>query len=377
MDNKRIIIDYLSLTFPLDLSGDENERIKAITLVDIFKDFFKLDECQIEECNYSVNNYRYQYIFSNYIYLRIAGPQNDFGDKTCQLELRGEGCREFERLLPNVTWYDFIMFLLNFSPTFKRIDVTIDDLSGEEMKLDYLFNKIKNGYYTSVFKSEPKYYGMLDQGLTINLGSRKSMIELCIYDKLFQQKSLGKQVDSNYWTRYEMRFRQDKANSVILSLLDNYKKEDMPVYGMDLKMFATKALYRILDIKVDNNSDRGHQSENETDPKWNAFLETTEKGILPKADARISTSETRYNYIMPKAKMIFLEWLIDVDFNLDVFMERFFNQLLDLLKNTSRSQLTRLNQILLEKKKETITQSKFDEMLIKLATLIDERSLPF
>ena len=377
MDNKRIIIDYLSLTFPLDLSGDENERIKAITLVDIFKDFFKLDECQIEECNYSVNNYRYQYIFSNYIYLRIAGPQNDFGDKTCQLELRGEGCREFERLLPNVTWYDFIMFLLIFSPTFKRIDVTIDDMSGSEMSLDYLFNKIKNGYYTSVFKSEPKYYGMLDQGLTINLGSRKSMIELCIYDKLFQQKSLGKPVDSNYWTRYEMRFRQDKANSVILSLLDNYKKEDMPVYGMDLKSFATKALYRILDIKVDNNSDRGHQSENETDPKWNDFLETTEKGILPKADARISTSETRYNYIMPKAKMIFLEWLIDVDFNLDVFMERFFNQLLDLLKNTSRSQLIRLNQILLEKNKETITQSKFDEILIKLATLIDERSLPF
>ncbi len=218
---------------------------------------------------------------------------------------------------------------------------------------------------------------MLDQGLTINLGSRKSMIELCIYDKLFQQKSLGKPVDSNYLTRYEMRFRQDKANSVILSLLDNYKKEDMPVYGMDLKMFATKALYRILDIKADNNSDRGHQSENETDPNWTSFLETTEKGMLPKADARISTSETRYNYIMPKAKMIFLEWLIDVDFNLDVFMERFFIQLLDLLKNTSRSQLTRLNQILLEKKKETITQSKFDEMLIKLATLIDERSLPF
>ncbi|MBQ6783478.1 MAG: replication initiation factor domain-containing protein [Acholeplasmatales bacterium] len=377
MNNKRIIIDYLSLTFPLDLSGDENERVKAITLVDIFKDFFKLDECQIEECKYSVNNYRYQYIFSNYIYLRIAGPQNDFGEKTCQLELRGEGCREFERLLPNITWYQFIMFLLNFSPTFKRIDVTIDDLSGEEMKLDYLFNKIKNGYYTSVFKSEPKYYGMLDQGLTINLGSRKSMIELCIYDKLFQQKSLGKPVDYNYWTRYEMRFRQDKANSVILSLLDNYKKEDDPVYGLDLKTFATKALYRILDIKVDNNSDRGHQSENDTDPNWTTFLETTEKGILPKADARISTSETRYNYIMPKAKMIFLEWLIDVDFNLDVFIERFFNQLLELLKNTSRSQLTRLNQILLEKKKDTITQSKFDGMLIKLATLIDERSLPF
>lgn len=269
------------------------------------------------------------------------------------------------------------MFLLNFSPTFKRIDVTIDDLSGEEMKLDYLFNKIKNRCYTSVFKSEPKYYGMLDQGLTINLGSRKSMIELCIYDKLFQQKSLGKYVDTDYWTRYEMRFRQDKANSVILDLLDNYKNEAAAVYGLDLKTFATKSLYGILDIKEDNNYNDEHQKKANTDSKWTSFLETTEKGILPKADARISTSETRYNYIMPKAKMIFLEWLIDVDFNLDVFIERFFNQLLELLKNTSRSQLTRLNQILLEKKKDTITQSKFDGMLIKLATLIDERSLPF
>ena len=377
MNNKRIIIDYLSLTFPLQLDGAENERIKAMTLVQIFKQYFKLDDCQIEESGYSVNNYRYQYIFSDYIYLRIAGPQNDFGEKTCQLELRGEGCREFERILPDTTWYEFIMFLLTFSPTFKRIDVTIDDLSGEEMKLEYLFNKVKKNEFTSVFKSEPKYYGMLDQGLTINMGSRKSMIELCIYDKLYQQKSLGKPVESDYWCRYEMRFRQDKANSVILELLNNYVNEEIPVYGLDLKLFATKTLYGILDIKEKNNYNSEHQKKAPTDSKWKNFLETSEKGILPKATPRISTSETRYNYIMPKAKMIFLEWMIDCDFNLEVFIERFLTEELKLLKNTSRSQLSRLNQILIAKNKPTVNKDSFNEMLLKLDRAIEERSLPF
>ena len=377
MDDKRVIIDYLSLTFPMNLDGDEDERTKVVGLAEIFRDYFKLDECQVEESGHSVNNYRYQYKFSDFIYLRLAGPQNDFGEKTCQLELRGEGCREFERIQPNTTWYDFIIFLLSFSPTFKRIDITIDDLSGKEINLAYLFNKVRNGYYTSVFKSEPKYYGIIDQGLTINMGSRKSMIELCIYDKLYQQKSLGKEVEFDYWCRYEMRFRQDKANSVILDLLRNYKNEEIETYGMDLKTFAAKVLYGILDIKEDNNYDKAHQKMAKTDSKWLTFLENSEKGILPKAAKRISTSETRYNYIMPKVKMILLEWLIDVNFDLDVFFERILTEELKLLKHTSRSQLNRLNQILIEKNKPTINKEGFNELLLKLDTLIEERSLPF
>ena len=377
MNNKRVIIDYLSLTFPLKLDGAEDERTKAFALSEIFREYFKLERCLVDDTGRPANNYRYQYKYSEYIYLRVAGPQNDFGEKTCQLELRGEGCREFERIMPDTSWHDFIMFLLTFTPTFKRIDITIDDLTGAEMKQQYLFNKIKNKEYTSVFKSEPKYYGMLDEGLTINLGSRNSMIELCIYDKLFQQKSLGKPVDSDYWCRYEMRFRQDKANSVILELLNNYVNPTVPIYGLDLQLFASKALYGILDIKEKNNSNRAHQNEIKTDQTWLSFLKTSEKGILPKAEPRISTSETRYNYIMPKAKMIFLEWMIDCDFNLDVFFERFLNEELKLLKNTSRSQLSRLNQILVAKNKPTVNKNEFNEMLLTLDQKIEERSLPF
>ena len=75
--------------------------------------------------------------------------------------------------------------------------------------------------------------------------------------------------------------------------------------------------------------------------------------------------------------MIFLEWMIDCDFNLDVFFERFLNEELKLLKNTSRSQLSRLNQILVAKNKPTVNKNEFNEMLLTLDQKIEERSLPF
>jgi len=376
-ENKKIIIDYLSGTFPFDLIGDENERVKVLDYVEAFREFLNIDSCLIEECSYALNNFRYQYIFSDFIILRLAGPVNEFGMRTCQIELKGEGCREFERLRPDYKWYDLFKFLLLLGTTFKRIDVTIDDFTGSEIKMEDVFNKIKNNNYTSVFRSEPKYHGMIDTGLTIDMGSRKSSIELCIYDKYQQQLSLNKPVDSNYWCRYEMRFRGDKANAVVRDLFKNYKDENIPIYGIDLKYYAIKSLYAILDLKVDNNYDKGHQSTLETDPRWLTFLEDTEKGVLPKAEARISTTESRFNYIMPKAKMILLEWLIESNFNSDIFLERILNEELDLLKETNKNQLNRLNQYFIEKNKPKINFEQFDELITNIDRMLDERSLPF
>lgn len=376
-ENKKIIIDYLSGTFPFDLVGDENERVKVMQYVEAFREFFNIDECQIEECSYALNNFRYQYIFSDFITLRLAGPVNEYGMRTCQVELKGEGCREFERLRPEYTWHNLFEFLLLFGTNFKRIDVTIDDFTGNEIKMIDVFNKIKKGYYTSIFKSEPKYHGMIDTGLTIDMGSRKSAIELCIYDKLIQQKNQNKNVDTEYWCRYEMRFRGDKASAVVHDLFTNYKNEEISIYGIDLKSFAIKSLYAILDLKIDNNANKDHQKKKDTDPKWLNFLENTEKGILPKAVTRPSYNESRYNYIMPKAKMIILQWLIECNFNRDKFIERILNEEIELLKTTTRSQLNRLNQYFIEKKKPKINFEQFDILVSKIDGMLDEGSLPF
>ena len=138
---KRIIIDYLSGTFSLDLVGDENERVKVFEYVEAWREFLHLDDCQIQECSYATNNFRYQYILSDYITLRLAGPENEFGMKTCQIEMKGEGCREFERLRPDLKWIDLFYFLMEFDTNFKRLDVTIDDLSGNQIKIEDVFKK--------------------------------------------------------------------------------------------------------------------------------------------------------------------------------------------------------------------------------------------
>lgn len=377
MEDKTIIIDYISATHPIDLVEDENERVKVFEYVEAWREFLKISDFQIEESSYALNRFRYQYIFSDYIILRLVGPQNEFGMRTCQIELKGEGCREFERLRPDLTWVDFFKFLISFNATFKRIDVTIDDKSGNQITIDEVFHKVKSEYYTSIFKSQPKYHGILDTGLTIDLGSRKSLIELCIYDKLKQQKALNKEVEETYWCRYEMRFRQEKANQVVFDLIRNYKNEDVPIYGMDIKSFAIKSLYAILDLKVDNNYDKGHQNMLETDPKWLSFLEATEKGILPKTETRKSNTESRYNYIMPKAKLIILQWLMETNFDSDMFLERVLNEELDLLKNTTRTQLYRFNQYLDEKNLKRINFEQFDELISNIDRMLDERSLPF
>ncbi|MBQ7641540.1 MAG: replication initiation factor domain-containing protein [Acholeplasmatales bacterium] len=377
MENKRIIIDYLSLTFP-QAYNNLSERNEAYYILDIFREYFKLDMCQIEECNYAVNNYRYQFILSKYIILRCSGPMNAFGYRTCQLELKGEGCREFERLKKGeATWRDFLEFLIGFNMNFKRIDVTVDDLSGKEIKMKYLFDKIESNCYTSIFKTEPKILGTLKRGLTIDFGSRNSMTELCIYDKLNQQKSLGKKLDEEYWTRYEMRFRQGKADSVVLDLLENYEDDTDDVYGLDLKAFATKALYAILDIKEKLRDDKAHLCREATDPKWLKFLETTEKGILPKAVARKSTSETSYNYIMPKAKMILLLWFVEAKCNKKLFEERLYHELFNLLSDTSRMQLKRFNEFMVERNLPTYTDESFKDLLKEISQIIEEGELPF
>ncbi len=375
--NKEVIFDYVSATLPERLIGNQREQDKAYELRNVFKNFFKLHDCQIKELDYATNNFKYEFVFSDFITLRCGGPYNDSGFRTCQLELKGEGCREFERLRPDLKWKDFFYFLIGLDARFKRIDTTIDDKSGKEIKMEDVFNKIKNGYYTSIFRSKPKYFGTLGDGLTINLGTRQSQVELCIYDKLHQQQSLNKKCEYEYWTRYEMRFRQAKADSVVLDLLDNYQDDEDKVYGINLKAFATKALYAMLDIKEKLRDDKAHLCREATDSKWLKFLETSEKGILPKAQARKSNSETSYNFIMPKAKIILLLWFVEAKCNKKLFEERLYHELFTLLSDTSRMQLKRFNQFMVERKLPTYTDESFNDLLKEISKIIEEGELPF
>ena len=377
-DEKHVIIDYLSVTFPLVISEDEDEQSRSQATYRVIRNFFKLENCECNSDDYAANHYKYQYKLSQHIILRCAGPISDSGYKTCQLELRGEGCREFERRRPDITWVDFFNFLYGLDPTFKRIDITIDDLSGMEISQEYLKNKILNGQYTSKFKSDPKFYEVLNQGQTIEFGSRKSPIQLCIYDKKREQENKGIQVDTEYWLRYEMRFRGAKADAVVLALCRDYQNSNEETYKLDLQSFATEELHAILQIKKDNKyKEKKNMDKADEDEKWLNFLDNAKKAELPKAIEKESTYETRRAYIMPKAIQILLLWYKMSNGDFELFFHDLLKEMYVLSGNMNNKQRKKFNQFLVENNLHEMTENEFDEMRMKLFEYAEEMELPF
>ena len=101
------------------------------------------------------------------------------------IELKGEGCREFENKNLDKSWMDFLEFFvirLNANPT--RIDLTIDDYDGSIISFEWLKGQLDLENFTTNFKSK-KYtiHGNSVDGYSIQMGNRSSIQELVIYEK--------------------------------------------------------------------------------------------------------------------------------------------------------------------------------------------------
>ena len=153
MEGKEIKIDYLSATFPLIVENEENELVVVMDTVKMIANYLNIDSLEVIREEYSTLRYKYQYSLGDSITLRLSGPECDSGYRTCHLELKGEGCRDFERRNQDKTWCDFVLYILRLNGKFKRIDIAIDDFTGNEITLKEIYNKIKKCNYTSIFNS--------------------------------------------------------------------------------------------------------------------------------------------------------------------------------------------------------------------------------
>jgi len=227
----------------------------------------------------------------------MAGPKSKAGWPTCSILLKGTGCREFERLNPDKTWYDFILFfitILNANPT--QIDLTVDDYDGEYFDFNWIKNKLDKGNFTSTFqKKYYKLHGCAEEGYSIEFGSHSSTQMLVIYEKLKEQKKKKKDVNANYWLRLEMRYMHEKALYTCLDLLD---KVDPNNIIDSFNKYVLSILYQMLDIKIDNNYSLTDQSKVETDPKWHDFLNNVDKIKINKPKSKESTFDIFKKYIL-------------------------------------------------------------------------------
>ena len=112
--------------------------------------------------------------------------------------------------------------LKDFNPHYTRIDVSFDDYTGDYWTLSRVARCIKNVEVVTKFRSsltisKDDLISLENIGHTIQFGSRSSDIQFTFYDKLKERRSNNVFVDSSvqFWNRFEIRFRNDKACAVI------------------------------------------------------------------------------------------------------------------------------------------------------------------
>lgn len=374
MENIEIKIDYFSATFPLDCDADDSIMFKVHEMVKLMAQYLKVQNFEIAKCKYAQNNFNYQYMLGEHIILRLDGPINDCYQRTCHLELKGEGCRDFEKRNPKKTWTNFMLFMVQLNARFKRIDIAIDDFEGKDVTLGWLYEKFSKRRYTSVFRSPVAPHGSLDTGLTLQFGSNESPIELVIYDKKAEQKKRKKECEHKYWVRYEMRFRNDLAERIVHQLIATLKGDD---YEKKFSKFTFEQLYRIIDIKEENNYSIQNQKKTKTDSKWKAFLDNVEKGILPKVEDEMPKTFNQYmKAAIPYVSMFLLLKYLEVDQVQELFEIEIYKFMKEQMK-FSKQRFQRLNIYLNQLNIQTIDDFMMAQLKEEFAGIISDRELPF
>lgn len=375
--NLQVKIDYLSVTYPLQCEATDSVRRKVEEMVELISNYLNIKNYEVFEEPYATNNFKYQFKLGEYIILRLDGPLNDSYQKTCHLELKGEGCRDFEKRNPDKTWLNLILTLICLNAKFKRIDIAIDDYKGQYVTQDWIQSKINQNSYTSIFRSEPITIGNKTQGQTIQFGSHSSNVMLVIYDKLQEQKRRNKETNQTYWVRYEMRFRNHVAKGIITKLINSYDDKEVSIYGTHLELYAYELLYTLLDIKEDNHYSFQNQYRANTDPLWSSFLSNVSKGKLPKPEPKLQeTFESYMEYAVPYISMFLFAKYVLAKRTPYLFEIELYKFMATQLKFSKQS-FHKLNLFLKQYNISPVDNKTLQEIKTELLKTLEEKELPF
>lgn len=366
--------DYFSVTFPLECHKDNVEDMIIDETVEMVGKFFNVEKKLCKREPKATNRYRVQYTIGESIILRLAGPEDASGFKTCHLELKGEGCREFERRCPEKNWISLFIFLNILNAKATRIDIAIDDFSNQ-LDLEWLDKKFRNRFYTSSILTKPKPIGTIDSGMSITLGTNISPIQVVIYDKKYEREDSGITVEEENWTRYEMRFRTDRAKTLYRELYKTLKvsKDE---YADTFKKTAFGLLYKIIDIKKDNHYSAADQKKVATDEKWLEFLENAKKITMPPSTKK----ELSYESFMKRHEKSTADYLLFHYLLVNRDIETFEIEMYKLLyRNTihDKGRFHRLNLYLDQVNLPALTDVEVDELRTEFFEIISDRELPF
>ena len=256
-----MLFDYVRIRFPT-------------TDIDyVIKNILRIKKEYMLCLDYAFYSYSYQYVFGD-----ITVMYSPDILKGCLLELKGKGCRQYESFLlaQHRSWFDFFNDILSQNGVIKRLDLAINDKAGL-LDIEYLADKCKKEECISVFRSFKNYKsGELVQrdeetgmGNTLYIGSLKSEVYFCIYEKDYEQyvKTGIKREESEVKNRFEIRLKNERAYLALLDLMEN---EDI---GSTIFSIINRYI-RFVDRQDDKN-----RNEWKTSKQWEEFLGANKRSL--------------------------------------------------------------------------------------------------
>lgn len=216
-----LLFDYVRIRFP------------TLDIRHIIKDVLKLNIKYMLHEDFGFYSYTEHYFLGDIFVFTSADEE-----KGVLLELKGKGCRQFESYLvaQERSWYDFLMDALLEGGVMKRLDLAINDRAGI-LDIPELPEKCNREECVSVFRSFKSYASgelikKLEQdkagmGHTLYIGSLKSEVYFCCYEKNYEQYAkLGIPVsEALIKNRFEIRLKNDRAYYAVRDLLTHYDAE--------------------------------------------------------------------------------------------------------------------------------------------------------
>ncbi|WP_025092737.1 MobT family relaxase [Bacillus safensis] len=262
------ILEQFNPEVPLEILFDY-VRIRFLTTnpVLVIEDILQLKMDYMLHEDHAFYSYMEQYIFGDIVVM--VSPDEDKG---CLLELKGKGCRQFENFLlaQKRTWFDFFIEVFRVGGVFKRIDLAINDKTGL-LDIPFLAAKCHNEECISVFRSFKNYRSgelvqgeeKLDMGNTLYIGSLKSDVYFCAYQKDYEQyvKHGTSLEDTGVKNRFEIRLKNDRAYHAIVDLMTY---ED-----------AGRTAFSILNryIRFVDKDEKKRRSSWKVNAEWQRFLD--------------------------------------------------------------------------------------------------------
>ena len=216
-----LLFDYVRIRFP------------TLDIQHIIKDVLKLNINYMLHEDYGFYSYTEHYYLGDIFVFTSADDENGV-----LLELKGKGCHQFESYLvaQERSWYDFLMDTLLEGGVMKRLDLAINDRAGI-LDIPELTEKCNREECISVFRSFKSYASgelirkqeqdKAGMGHTLYIGSLKSEVYFCCYEKNYEQYAkLGIPVsEALIKNRFEIRLKNERAYYAVRDLLTHYDAE--------------------------------------------------------------------------------------------------------------------------------------------------------